>query len=1237
MPPPAEENRFSILYSLIEQVKDSEIATLDVATFGKGPDVDRDWDGGAGAYPKKQKKHVDEPLCIRVKIENHETTALYDPGATMNFVHPRFIKKNNLSTTRVTVRSLTNVDGSTNKTGKVDQELRGRMKIGAHTSKDRFAVADIGRYDVIIGRHFLRRHDPQVEWKEHEADRLVFSSAYCSKNCLPFPADVYGETNQSKWKDVAALEAIPEKLLQEICTAWLEIGASESHSARIAAKGPQEERPVEELVPPELHEYLDVFKPKDDGTLPPHRPYDCKIDLEDGKTPAFKPLYNMSRDELHALKEYLDENLKKGFIKPSKSPARAPVTFVKKKDGSLRLCVDYRDLNSKTVKDRYPLPLPQEIIDRVRGSKCFAALDLFGAYNLLRVAAGDQWKTAFGTRFGHYEYEVMPFGLSNAPAAFQRFMNDTFRDMLDHTVIIYLDDILIFADSKEELLEKLRKVLQRCRDANLYCKAKKCKFFVDEIDYLGYVISKDGIQMDRKKVEAILDWPVPKNVKDIQTLLGFCNFYRRFIMGYSKIVRPMNDLLGKDVKFNWGAEQQEALDELKKLFTNAPLLAWPDFDKPYMVETDSSDFARGAILSQTQEDGLLHPMAYSSKSLSSAEQGYNIYDKELLAIFKAFKEWRHYLQGANGPTTVYTDHLNLETYATTKIPNGRQKRWSSYMEHFDYKIHYRPGKFARPDALSRRPDHEPEGGVKPREPGILPKEKFAPIPLDVLAATLEDTELEEEIKTKTMTDMALQKIINNQPLPEKYEIVDDTLIHKGRICVPVDDDLRRKILQSRHDSVLAGHPGRMRTLELVRRDYTWDGMTKYINNYVDGCDLCQRTKPHNEKPTGTLQPLPPPTGNWTDITCDLITGLPKTAKGHNAIFTVVDRRTKRAHYLPTTDEVNAEGIADLFVDHVWKLHGLPERVYSDRGPQFNSKFLKRVYQRLQIEQRLSSAYHPQMDGQSERANQVIEQFLRLYTSHRQDDWDKYLSLGEFAYNNTVNASTKMTPFYADLGRHPKYTPKRLNSQGEEVPASDEYIRRRKQIEQELDAALRMAADEQKEYHDRKRTQEKPYEVGDKVWLSRKDPITGIEGVRTKRPSNKLEHRYFGPFPVLEAIGTRAYRLALPSTMKIHPVFHVSRLSRHREDVIPGRTTTPPPPVETEEGEEYEVDEVIDSRWTGRPKRFEYLIKWKGYGPADNTWEPLSNVEGSKEAIADFHSHHPTAAHPDHPPPGRRRS
>ncbi|KAG8871131.1 hypothetical protein FRB98_001016, partial [Tulasnella sp. 332] len=591
-------------------------------------------------------------------------------------------------------------------------------------------------------------------------------------------------------------------------------------------------------------------------------------------------------------------------------------------------------------------------------------------------------------------------------------------------------------------------------------------------------------------------------------------------------------------------KQQESLDAFKKAFTSSPILAFPDFEKPYVVETDSSVFARGAILSQRGEDGKLHPIAYASKSLTPAERNYDVYDLELLAIYEAFRDWRQYLEGANGQTTVVTNHANLETFMTTKEPSQRQARWSLFLAGFDFKIVYRPGMKARPDPLSRRPDHQPKGEEGKFKP-ILEKNRF-----EINAATFSDHDIVKRIKAELKADKSMAAVLaflneDTDKAPAKvkeqmsdYALVDGILMYQNKIYVPQNKAIRKDVLESRHDAVTAGHPGRAKTLELVSRTYWWPLMTKFTNEYVDNCDSCLRTKTINQKPQGNLQPLEAPTGRWTDIMYDFVVKLPITKKKNNSVLVIVDRFTKHAHFVATKELSTAKETADMFLENVWKHHGTPLRTVSDRGTTFNSEFIKRLYESIGVKPSFSTAYHPQTDGQTERTNSLMEQYLRLYTNYRQNDWDEWLALAEFQYNNLVNSSTGVTPFYADNGRHLTIAPQTFNEV--KVPAAEEMARKIQEIGEELKAMMKKAEDKHKNFYDRNVQQATPHQVGDRVWLNRKDTITGTEAIKTMRPFAKLEHRRFGPYEVLEKVGRSAYRLKLPETLKIHPVFHVSR-------------------------------------------------------------------------------------------------
>jgi hypothetical protein len=456
-------------------------------------------------------------------------------------------------------------------------------------------------------------------------------------------------------------------------------------------------------LPMEYSEFKDVFEDQPIGTLPPHRTYDHSIPTEEGKEVPFGPLYKLAPAELEELQKYLEDNLKKGFIRRSTSPAGAPVLFVKKKDGSLRLCVDYRKLNDISIKNRCPLPLIDETLDQLQGAEIFTKLDAKGAYNLIRIAKGDEWKTAFRTRYGHYEYLVMPFGLTNAPATFQAYINDVLKKQLDHFVVVYLDDILIYSKNYKEHLQHVKVVLKQLREAKIQLKLSKCVFHAKEVEFLGFIVNKDGVKMDGNKVRSVLEWKSPRTVKEIQSFLGFANFYRRFIKGFSKIVAPITRLLKKEVKFDWNEEAEQAFQQLKIAFTSDPILTHFEEKRTCVIETDASDTALGAVCSQEHE-GVLHPVAFYSRSLTPAERNYHVHDKELLAIVEALQHWRHYTVYSKEKTRIFTDHKNLLYFTNRQRWNARQMRWSHILNDYNYEIIYRPGASNRvADALSRQP------------------------------------------------------------------------------------------------------------------------------------------------------------------------------------------------------------------------------------------------------------------------------------------------------------------------------------------------------------------------------------------------------------------------------------------------------------------------------------------------------------------------------------------------------
>ena len=568
---------------------------------------------------------------------------------------------------------------------------------------------------------------------------------------------------------------------------------------------------------------MEVFSKAKAETLPPHRPINHVIDLEPGFKLPYGRIYNLSEVELKTLKVYIETNLANGFIQRSSSPAAAPILFAKKKDGGLRLCVDYRALNKATVKNRYPLPLISEILDRVGGARVFTKLDLRGAYHLIRIKEGDEYKTAFRSRYGQFEYKVMPFGLTNAPATFQAYIDDCLRPYIDDFAVCYLDDILIYSTNEKEYDEHVRKVLERLQEFGLYCKAEKCQFGVLEVGYLGFVISSEGVGMETDRISTIEDWPPPKSVHDMQVLLGFTNFYRRFIRKYAKVTFPLIELLKKaettrepkeqpgrsggrintqrksTTKWDWTREAELAFRKLKKAFTAAPILQHFDPAKLIVLQTDTSGFVIAGILNQFDGFRTLRPVNFYSRKCSPAEQNYDTYDRELLAIVKTMKQWRHHLEGARHRVLVRCDHKNLEYFQTSKVLSWRQARWSEILSAYDFTIEHLEGTKNPADGPSRRPDYE-QGYERPigrllatlAVRAITPEVELYDDLLPAIRKVFSSDTLAIDVNAKIVDSP-----MSNTPEDEnQWKVVAGALTYEGRIYVPADQTLRARVIRT---------------------------------------------------------------------------------------------------------------------------------------------------------------------------------------------------------------------------------------------------------------------------------------------------------------------------------------------------------------------------------------------------------------------------------------------------------
>ena len=1133
-------------------------------------------------------------------INGRRTEAMVDSGASGNFIAAHFVKQHDMPTRQhPQPYQLHLVDGkpmSKNK-GWVKEQTRSLpIVIGKHHEELCLDIVAIPRYDVILGIPWLVRHNPTIDWTQRQ---VSFDTCTCT---IPVQC-----------KMPIAINAITLEDLQEI----------QRHNPEPTLCATEE--PV---LPQEYREFEKLFSEEEaEIELPKHQPWDHEIPLEPGKNPTFGPIYSLNAKELGALKEYIDDNLRKGYIRPSQSPAGYPIIFVPKKDGKLRLCVDYRQLNGITIKNRYALPLINELHDRFRGAKFFTKLDLRGAYNLVRMRKGEEWKTAFRTRYGHFEYMVMPFGLTNAPATFQALINQTLHEYLDVSVVVYLDDILIYSSSKEEHTIHVKKVLSALQERHLYLKLEKCEFYKQSVGFLGFQITTNGIQMEESKVSSIKEWPVPNNVKEVQSFLGFANFYRRFIKGYSSITTPMTELTKKGQDFIWTSEAQKAFEKLKEHFTTAPILRSFDPEDLIVLETDSSDYAIGAVLSQPDDELRLRPVAYYSRKLTSAELNYEIHDKELLAIVAAFQEWRVYLEGTKHQVAVITDHKNLLYFTTTKVLNRRQVRWSELMSRYNFKITYRKGsENAKADALSRRSDY-----IKDKETvsHAIFEDNGEALMYNhpELNATLqvEDTQTLENIRQAYANDATARRILENlEAHPGNTLSPNNTLLFKGSIYVPAT--LRKQLVKEQHELPAHGHQGIGKTLERLTRTYYFPGMKNQVERVIKECDICARNKSSRHAPYGQLQSPKAPKGAWKSIALDFIVKLPPSEEPltnvkYDSIVVITDRMTKYGYFIPYKEASTAEDLAYTFLRTIVSNHGMPEEIISDRDKLFTSNFWKSLMSQLGTNHKLSTAYHPQTDGQTERLNQTLEQYLRCYVNYKQDNWVSLLPLAQFAYNSATTETTKVSPFYANYGLEPQayHTPKESQILAESAQI---HVDQLKTLHEQLEKDIQFISQRSARYYNEKRIEGPTFSEGDKVYLVRRN-------IKTTRPSNKLDNIKIGPFKILKQKSPVNFELQLPASMKIHPVFHASLLEPAPSNA---RYAHYPDLSQENENTEYTIEEILDCKWIRN--KLHYLVKWEGYNDTDNTWEPTENF--NSESLKEFHQEHPVPPRRKETPPRRGR-
>ena len=1131
-------------------------------------------------------------LVVMGRYHGKPAKILIDSGSQLDLVDQGFVEKHRLPVTETAKWTVSLAGGQTQD---ASIEAAGPIKIGTYVTDLKTQVTRLTDYDVILGKPWLTRANPQINWRHNVVQ--VWQDGQPIRFAAKTPAAQPRGTSKVATVTAKQLKRLMKKPGVEAFIGA--ISAAEEERAEASASDGTAKRSVGEPPPTAatpskwdrvVDRFLDVFA--DIPGKPPERDIEHKIELEPGAKPQFRQLIRMSPAELLECKKQLKDYMSKQHVRPSKSPWGAPVIFVRKKDGTLRMCIDYRALNKTTIKDRYPMPRIDELLDQLKGAKYFSKLDLRSGYHQVRVAEADVQKTAFRTKHGHFEFTVMPFGLSNAPATFQRMMNDVLRPFIDDFVVVYLDDILIYSRTEEEHERHLHQVLEKLREKKLYAKRSKCEFGLEKVEYLGHTVGPEGLSMDDSKVEAILAWPVPKGVKELRSFLGLAGYYRRFIKGFAGRTAAISNLLKQTVPWSWEEPQQAAFDDLKHAMSTAPVLILPDPDLPYEVFTDASGFGIGATLLQDQGQGL-QPCAFLSHKLTDAERKYPTHEQELLGIIHALKIWRPYLEGAH--FLVNSDHRALEELATQPKLSLRQARWVEFLQSYDCRVKYVQGDKNRADALSRRPD------------------------LLAISVLEHDDTFMERVREQQEGDPYPQ---HNRHL----QLDDDGLYYMGtQLYIPVS--LRTHVLDELHRTAYGGHLGVDKVTAAAKRRFYWPHLRKTIRTYVRKCTDCQRNKPRNKAAFGPLEPIPVPVRPWQQITLDLVTALPTTTTGYDAVLVFVDRLSKMVHFVPTTKSCKSTEVARLFKQHVYRAHGLPEVIIGDRDQRWNSEFWRAVFQSLGTKVRLSTAYHPQTDGQTERANRTMEEILRAYVHPLGDDWDQHLADAEFAYNNSEHASSGQTPFQTAYGYHPR-TPVDLYNpvEAEDTPAAEQFLHTILRNHAAAKAALEQANQRSKEAYDRHRART-PFRKGEWAFLD-------ASHYTFQGDQNKLKPPFLGPYRIKEMKGPLAAQLELPSRTRIHPTVNVSRLKHFQ-----GERTADGTPVDLpltrdqvdilesleedarQDHQSVEIEDVVGwrkVRRTGTKKRLrkEILVKLLDQAEENNTWMPEEELRG-KDAYWDI--------------------
>ena len=1132
-------------------------------------------------------------LTYEVRVGKDLGEVMLDSGATVNAIS-QYTARRIGEPLRPSCEKVRFADG---REGEVKGEATIRIDSKGHAEKVTGVVLPGMTSDILLGRPWLSEWNPTIDWATGE---LTFSDGIVWKPKTGMRKDQQEkEEGRRRWRQ-------GEK--QKRAVYQLELHQIQTKER--TEDGGREQPNKEIVLPLPLKTFKDVFEPPGE-CQPLNPPVEHRLRLAEKIDPIRKVPYRMAPKQKDALQKELTEFKDKGWIRPSSSPWATVALVVPKKDGTWRVCIDYRDLNAATKMDAYPLPRIDELLHRLAKARVFSKVDLHSGFHQIPMEKESIPLTAFRVPepvggCSHFEWTVMPMGLSTAPPTFQRWMERSLQG-LEHCTLVYLDDVLIYSQDGQQHWAHLKEVFGRFQQRGMRLKLKKCVFAVEVIPFLGHWISDGCIQVDEDKLGRLKEWEAPlANIKQVRQFVGFVSYYRTFIPAFAEMVAPLTGLLKKTKEWRWTEEATKALQSVKAALLEArKRYAW-DPQRSDRVTTDASDVGLGASFEQKVEGTGWVPVAFWSRKLSGAELNYSVTDKEWLAVVEAVtRHWRHWLMGRR--FILRSDHAALKQLLRVKGEQftSRQARWADRLSEFAYEFEHIPGPSnAVADALSRAPIE----CISALELRVGLSQKISPE--EIGQAASQDEEYQRRKLQLLQNDQGDKRYLNEEGL-----IKDD----RGRVRIPKEEALRIKLILEAHEPPFCGHLGVRRTMERVQQEWTWEGLREDVEKVVRACDVCQRdgTKRQSDKaPLITIVASRP----WEVVTMDFLCGLtPSSPGGWTGCVVVCDRFSRMMHVKECASHPTAEEAARLFIYLVISRHGMPVKVISDRGTQFESVLWHEVIERMGTRVALATTHHPQTNGITERANRTLLQMIRRVCAGRGSAWVKWLPLMELAYNSSIHSITRVSPFFVNYGYHPKLPASFLSSPGGITEGRDPqeavtgFCRKLQQQAREVweqVSRLSATAGRQAEARENQVRGQMKYQPGEEVLCYQFHMKR--EGEEDTR---KQLLKYAGPFVVKEVSSKGWVELAgLPPQAPTR--YNIEYIKPYKRCLTaePWREVIPPPrPEVDDEGIRWEVERILGQR--GRRKGKQFLVKWVGF--AQPTWEREENLDRCAEALREF--------------------